>query len=206
MSSYITRFKTLALIAALLLVTACGSDSDSTPPPPAASPDMFNIDFSSHWGTPADTYGAAAAQSGVWNAHTDIAGGSVTLLDLAGGASAATIAVTATDDGWTGSAAGDTQLLLNDNFYLSGATWTVDIAGLVNTSYLLYIYGPAHTSVTTGDMTINGVSVTGIPGGTTLVEGTSHVIHPITVTDGTISMSGTGASFVGLSGLQIVPQ
>ena len=56
-------------------------------------------------------------------------------------------------------------------------------------------------------MTVGGVAVASIPGdpGSTLIEGTSWVSVPVTVTDGTLAISGTDPSFSGVAGLQVVP-
>ena len=194
-----------ALLAMVGLLTACGGNGGGGG---AAAPIGVNIDFGAIKGFPAATYPAAASQAGEWNNIVDIAGVEQPLNDLSGAASSLKISVTSEDaTGSTGNDITDDNKLLNDNFYSSsGATWTVLMTGIPSGDYSLYIYGPSHSSVPTGDMTINGAAVASIAGGATLVLGTSYTVVPVTISNGTLTMSGVNAvSFAGLAGLQLVP-
>jgi hypothetical protein len=99
--------------------------------------------------------------------------------------------------------------LFDNVFTTAGNVWSVAFSGLAHGDYDLYLYAPGNPSVSTGDLTVNGVSVVGIPGGGysgDLIEGTSYLVEPIHVDDGTLTISGTGSSFSGLAGLQLVPE
>jgi len=194
-----------ALLAMVGLLTACGGGGSSGGGAP--TPIGVNIDFGAQAGTPAAIYPAAASQPGEWNNIVDVAGIEQPLNDLSGAVSSLKISVTSDfADGVGGSSTTDDDKLLNDNFYSSsGATWTVLMTGIPSGDYSLYIYGPSHTSVPTGDMTINGTAVASIAGGGTLVLGTSYTIELVTISNGTLTMSGVNAgSYAGLAGLQLV--
>jgi len=170
----------------------------------------LNIDFGT-FGTapsvPTSDYGAAAGQDGYWNR----AGLGVTaLFDTFGLGPGASVNVTA-DVGTGGIGdppSSDDGKLLNDNFYsANGNSWSANLSGLVSGAYTVFLYAPTNSAVPTGDMTVGGVAVPSIPGdtGSTLIEGTSWVSVQVTVTDGTLMISGTGTSYSGLAGIQVVP-
>lgn len=167
----------------------------------------INIDFGTFGGTPLTTYGAVASQEGLWNL---VGLGASAITDL-NGVTGVTINLNADSDGGSVGTctAPDNQLLLCDNFYSSdGATWDLTINGLRNGIYTLYIYAPSNSAVPTGDMTVNGIAVASIPGDSSyiLTEGTSYVVVTlVSVTGGSLTMSGFGATFSGLAGLQISP-
>ena len=168
----------------------------------------LNVDFGSAHGTPSNTFGAASGQVGTWN--TLGLGTTSGLLDITGAATTVAVTVTSqTDTGSSGgSCGGDLGALLDDNFYTSGATWSVDLSGLTNGNYSVYLYGPNHTGVETGNMVVNGVAVASISGdGCSFIAGTTHTAIQVSVTNGTLSIAGTNiASFAGLGGLQLIEQ
>jgi hypothetical protein len=100
------------------------------------------------------------------------------------------------------------EMLLEDNFYsIDGNSWSANLSGLVSGAYTVFLYAPSNPSVPTGAMTVGNFAVSSIPGstGSTLIEGTSWVSAQVTVTDGTLMISGAGASYSGLAGIQVVP-
>ena len=101
----------------------------------------------------------------------------------------------------------DDELLFNDNvFSTSGASWSADLAGLAAGEYEVYLYAPSHGAVPSGDMSVGGTAVPSIPGdtGSTLIEGTSWLRVPATVTAGSLAITGASTGLAGLAGLQVV--
>lgn len=173
----------------------------------AAEPRGINVDFGQYHGLPTAGYGAASGQSGAWN---EVGAGVSALVDTSGNPSGADLTLETTNgSGFVGSTAiGDDQRLLQDYFFSSrGATWIVELSGLEAAEYLIYLYAPAHVGVTTGDMTVDGAPVASLPGdvGANLIEGTSYTSAAVTVTDGSVVISGVVDGNGGLAGLQIVP-
>jgi hypothetical protein len=175
--------------------------------PAARAGEGWNVDFGSFFGVPASSYGAAAGQVGAWNK----AGLGVTpLVDLAGAASGASVNVVA-DNGFGnsgGSPATGAELLLSDNFLsVDGASWSVVLSGLGSGDYAVFLFAPSNHNVPTGTMTVGGLAVPGIPGDPdgALIQGKSWLQVPATVASSTLAISGQGATFSGLAGLQVVP-
>jgi len=165
----------------------------------------LNIDFGTAHSEPTSDYGAAAGQDGYWNR----AGLGVTaLLDTFGLGPGASVNVTAdSGDGAHGVPSSDDEKLLQDNFYSrNGNSWSANLSGLASGVYDVFLYAPTNSAVPTGDMTVGGVAVPSIPGDTdsTLIEGTSWVSAQVTVTDGTLMISGAGTRYSGLAGIQVV--
>lgn len=151
----------------------------------------INIDFGDQHGTPSATFGAASGLAGFWNEINP--GVTSALIGTDGFSTDVDISVVANRPGHTVLvSADDAERLLNDNFYDAG-TWTVDLIGLADGPYTLFVYAPTHTSVSSGIMQINGVAAGELPGSAagTLVEGVSYAEFPITVSDGALSLSGT---------------
>jgi hypothetical protein len=169
----------------------------------------LNIDLGPHFATPSNAYGAAANQAGEWN--TLGLGVTSNLVGLDGAPTSVSATVTAgTDDGWDDVCPGDSMALLADNIYTQGGTWTVTLTGIANGTYTVYLYQPGHTSVFTGNMTVNGIAVTGLSGhGCTLAAGSNYATTRVTVTNGQLTVvgdsAGTAHNFAGLAGLQLVP-
>ena len=169
-----------------------------------------NIDFGRGTGIPCPSYPAAGNQVGEWNNINDVTGRKVSLTTLSGAPSPLKISVTAQFSGThrnLGYEITDSNFifLLNDYFYSPmGAAWTVSITGVPNGTYSLFIYAPG-SNVRTGDMTINGKYVPSISGGSSLTEGTSYIEEVVTISNGTLSMSGANSWISGLSGLQLIP-
>jgi len=173
----------------------------------AAAVQGINVDFGQYHGLPAASYGAASAQSGTWN---EVGTGTSALVDTGGIPSGVSLTlVAANGSGFVGgTAASDDERLLKDYFFGSnGDTWIVELNGLEAGEYLVYLYAPAHSVVSTGDMTVDGAPAGSLPGdvGANLIEGTSYTSAPATVTDGTLVISGVVDAYGGLAGLQIVP-
>jgi len=174
--------------------------------------DSINIDFGSGRGIPPSSYGAASGQAGTWNQI--VRGTTSNLLDVSGVPTSVNIVVNASSLGGAGPASNDDQKLLNDNFHSSPAaslTWSVNLSGLVDQPYDVYLYAPTNISVSTGNMTVNGSPIgqlIGDPNGL-LIQGTSYEKYNTTVSGGLLtlsgSVSGTSFSFGGLAGMQLVP-
>jgi len=165
----------------------------------------FNIDLGTTYPVPAKTYGAASGQTGLWNS---VGLGDTTLVGLIDGSSRVTLTLVAS----TASAASpppapttDDPKLLNDEFSSDGPSWAVTLTHLADGDYHVYLYAPSD-DVESGPMTVGGVAVGSIPGdpGGTLIEGTSWTSVDVTVSGGTLAITGGGVS-TGLAGLQIVP-
>ncbi len=169
----------------------------------------INIDFGVGQSaiTAPNTFGAASGQVGVWN-NVDL-GATSNLLDLSGNPTTASATVdAAVGTGYGGGCVGDLGALTNDNFYTTLPTWSVDLSGLTNGSYIVYLYGPSHDSVGTGNMVVNGVPVSSISGdGCSFVAGTNYTTVQVSVTSGSLLIAGTNiAQYAGLSGLQLIQQ
>ncbi len=191
------RLRSLVRIVALALCALA---------PAARGAGGVNVDFGAAFGVPSVGYGAASGQVGHWN----MAGLGVTALaDLSGTASGTSVNVVADfATGASGAPITDDELLLGDNFFSSpGVAWRAGFTGLADGAHLVFLYAPRHTSVPTGTMSVGGVPVAGIPGSgsSVLIEGTSWVKVPVTVTGGTLAISGSNTSYSGLAGLQLQP-
>jgi hypothetical protein len=197
------------LASVVFLSGLCGTDS--------ALALLINIDFDQSIAErrPSDDFGAASGQTGVWNQVR--LGSSSNLLDVNGNVTSVEITVSAfTDSGQAFFPTNDAQRLLNDNF-LSGinavpSDWAVTITGLPNTANDLFLYAPTNSLVSTGLMTVNGMSLTELLGNDLglLVEGESWIAAQVEVAGGTLSITGTSnggsRAFAGLAGLQLVPE
>jgi hypothetical protein len=173
----------------------------------------FNIDFSTEYnsghGSVSSTYGAAANQAGVWNEITS--DGPTALVDLSGAASGASyqsgvgLSYNCTIAPGTST---DEICLLGDGMMAMNGTWRFSITGLSNADYTIYYYEPAHSSVSTGAFTVNGIAATPLSStSTTLTQNVNWASMQVTVTDGTLSFVGSSVqdtTFYGLAGLQIV--
>ena len=170
------------------------------------APAALNVDFGTAYGTPSAGYGAASGQSGTWSLG-DV--GVHEVIDLAGLATPASMTVVAGfPHGNSGPPADDDGLLLNDNFFTpSGGGWTVAFAGLAAGSYEVLLYAPSNGVVPTGAMSVGGIPVPSLPGSpsSTLIEYLSWVRVPVTVLDGTLTITGSGGGSTGLAGLQLQP-
>lgn len=174
---------------------------------PAAAQNL-NVDLGTGAGAPSSSYGAAAAQPGVWNSFGT---GSFPLVGLGGGATGVTLLASADGVGTGGFGGGDSQALLGDNLFdcVDPDAWSFGFTGLANGIYALYVYAPSNGVVDTGTVTANGVLLTSMPGSeaSTLIEGTSWKRAYVRVSAGVLDVggAGTGASnCAGVSGVQLV--
>jgi hypothetical protein len=187
------------------------------PGPPIAASMNIDIGPSAPYGSPSSTYGAAAAQPGVWNARSVPVSSSV-LNDLAGVPCNALLTRTGTqlvdfsfnNPGTTG----DDQALLDDAHDVGGvgatATWT--ISNLFGGNYTVYTYAFAPDSA----LFVSSVSVAGSTdpvqnvGGAwsgSHVQGVTYARHsvPGVASGGSIAITvATVTSFGTLNGIQIV--
>ena len=179
----------------------------------STSASSINIDFGYLEGEPASVFGGVGEQ-GFWNqARLGTTSGLIDINDTVTGVS---VDVIAQADG--GSSApqspGDIDKLLGDNIFTnttSGGLWEVQFGGLSDGAYEIIIYAPSNTAVSTGLMTINGVSAGELPGDNpaSLIDGISYGIYNTIVSGGLLDISGTttGSAFShsGLAGVQISP-
>ena len=167
-----------------------------------------NIDFGSKYGAPPNTYGAASGQTGTWNDIRNL-GITSNLFDLDGNST--TVNITISAETITGSSyyPGDAGLIVSDNFYVrANNSWNISLTNLNNGIYDVYLYMPHNIAVDTGAGNVNGISFTNISGdfGGTFIQGTNyHLLTGVTITDGTLSATGSTSSFSGLAGIQITP-
>lgn len=167
----------------------------------------FNVDLGTHWGAPSDDLTAASGQAGAWN-EVGLAG-SAGLVDVINRVTAVTVTVTAqTDTGWTGAGTTDAEVLVEDNIFTSGGGgWTVAFSGLPNDLYDIYLYAPAHPSVPSGALTVNGQPAGSLSGDFSgaFIEGVNFARVVVTVGAGVLTLVGSDPSIIGLAGVQIVP-
>jgi hypothetical protein len=170
----------------------------------------WNVDLGDSAGTPSDAYGAASGQTGRWN--TVNLGVTSGLVDTATSPTAVSITVSADTDGGNGPGCftTDTDACVGDNIFTHNGTWTVNLAGLANDMYEVFLYAPTHVEVATGNMLVNGIAAASIAGTTDcdLTEGVGSVWVRVTVIDGTLSLTGdsagSGFSYAGLAALQLM--
>ena len=169
----------------------------------------FNIDFGVQWGTPAPSFGAAASQSGFWEAIT-ATGTTSNLTDTGGATTSVSLTLSADDpSGNDGDGSTDARKLTDDNFYSgSGNSWSISMANLSDGEYDVYLYAPTHSGVNTGTFTVNGSPVASMPGqdsDTLGPQGTDwDVVGGVSVSGGSLTIESTStSSFRGLAGLQL---
>ena len=166
----------------------------------------FNVDLNATFGTPSNTYGAAASQAGTWNTLTTT--GPSALLDTSGGATG----VTATANQFflfsfnNAGTAGDDEMLMDDG--ADGArTWT--FSGLANGSYDIYTYAWAPDSATfLTNVSVNGSAsqTVGGPWPGSHALGVTYALHTTNVTTGQVLVTLTVQSgFATTNGFQIRP-
>jgi hypothetical protein len=173
-------------------------------------------------GVPSSGFGAASGQTGVWNSYAATSG-PISLVGLGGGATTATLSITATSTTVSVTAfnnannTGDFALLLNDAQQIGtttqGGTRTYTFNGLTDGPYSLYTYAvpPANQN---GEIFINipgsseGTLIsTGTMPGNSFVLGRTHVIHTLNVVGGSFSVNVSdvaGAPSAYVSGFQLV--
>lgn len=103
----------------------------------------------------------------------------------------------------------DFDKLVCDNFYTRNGSWAVDVTGLLNGSYNVYLYEPSNSVVELGNGNVNGTAFDSITGGTTVDEGVSYLsFATVNVSGGLLNVTATsigiGAAYAGLAGMQLV--
>jgi len=170
---------------------------------PAAAQN-FNVDLNATFGTPANTYGAAAAQAGTWNTLTTA--GPNALLNVSGaatGVSASANQFILFSFNNAGTSGADEQLM--DDGADGARTWT--ISGLANGTYDVYTYAWAPDSATfLTNVSVNGSATQTVggawPGAHAL--GVTYAQHSATVSAGQITIGLTVVSgFATTNGFQI---
>jgi len=173
-----------------------------------ASAQQFNIDFGSHFTGLPSTYGAAAGQTGSWNDVISL-GLTSGLVDLSGSPTDVDVTITSNNPaGNVNNQNSNDQILLTDFFFSTdGNAWSVEFANLDAGLYDVYVYAPRNTIVSTGDFTVNGVSVSDLPGAETMIEDISYTVVSGVIVSGAETLSLLSTSTVGnrgLSGIQLV--
>jgi hypothetical protein len=193
----------LLVAAGLLLLTADAA--------PAAN---INIDFGTVFGSPSTAYGAAAGQTGTWNAFTN-SPASAALLDVTGAASGVTLAVTPGRTQFSfnnAGTSGNDQALMDDFLDLRNipsSLTTFTFSGLTPGTYNVYTYAwasdsaSARTTVAVAGALQGSQAVGGAwPGGQAL--GVTYALHTVTLTGGNLVVTaGPTTGFGALNGFQI---
>lgn len=192
---------------------------------PVALGQSFNIDIDgaigSGAGAPASSWGAAAGQSGIWNAIVFQPNnpGPFALVDASGNPTGVTLrqtGATGTLNFTQNATSGNTKLLMDDAVFAATA-YTITVSGLAAGTYTFYTYANAPSG--SGGFERNGVIIAGasspnpqsiggpIIAGTPLVNGMTHAIHNITVTAGqnvVINATPFNGGNAYINGIQIV--
>ena len=197
--------KPLALLGTLALGSAAFGQS-------------INIDCgaNSTFPIPSDTYGAAAAQAGSWNAISSSASGAA-LVAIDGAPTGVTASVAGAFGNFefnNASTSGDDQNLLDDIIDVgsAGSVVTLTLAGLADGDYSIYTY--AWTPDNPTGFSTN-ISIAGATGGTqtisgpfsgTHVQGDTYALHTLSISGGgsVIITAATNSGFGSINGVQIV--
>lgn len=166
----------------------------------------FNLDVGPNlilWPAPSSNYGAAAGQTGEWNAVKDPFAGA-SLFDLFGGGTSVSVSsnVSSSFSYPFGTLGSDDDAFTSDgqsiSFFGPTAVWT--FTGLVDGNYDVYTYAwaPENTGTQT-DITITGdpggtQSVGGVWNGSPHVQGVTYALHNVTVSGGTFSVEAIGTN------------
>ncbi len=167
----------------------------------------YNIDLGADEGTPTSAYGGAAGTPGLWNTLTT--SGLHPLLSTTGISASVTVNVSDSPSGNFAGAATDDHRLLGDNVLdCINDDWLLEFDSLVPATYTVTLYAPEHPAVETGDMNVNGLTVSNLVGNlSTLVDGVSYASVDVSVTDGTLVVSsdgvGAGSNCAGIAGVQV---
>lgn len=185
----------------------------------AFSPSLFaqaiNIDYGVDAGTPADTFGAASGQAGVWNSLSGFEDEPVFLQDTSGNDTEVGL-IRSLPFGQALSDApettGDMAALLDDYLDLHSVPAEFMFTDIQPGEYLLYAYSwppdnsNYRTSLWVNDDSDNAQLVGGAwPGG--FQQGITHAVHTAQVNDDrTLVLHTFGLTKGTLNGLQLVPQ
>lgn len=115
----------------------------------ATSAQSFNIDCGVALGTPSTSFGGAAGQPGVWNQFAGNTDEPLALVDVSGGATGVTMALSLpAGPGFTDhpDVTGETGSLLEDYIDLRSISTQMTFSGLAAGEYLLYVYAWAPDS------------------------------------------------------------
>jgi hypothetical protein len=185
----------------------------------------INIDFGTTFGTPSNSYGAAAGHVGYWNGIVPTSSGPHALLNLAGAPSGVTLTISAGEASFSSndpSTSGDDQALLDDELDIRpigvGNTATVTLIGLPADTYDVYTYArdadtPANEEVSVNVNGVGGQNV--MPTSDTFsgfALGENYALHTVTIAAGqNLSIVVTivqdpGADYGMINGIQLVPE
>ncbi len=184
---------------------------------PFAAAQSFNLDVGDNlilFPVPANSYGGAAAQTGVWNAVVHPY--SVTLADLNGNPTSVTTSSTtsASFNYFPCPLTGDDYNLMADiqDLPTIGGPYTWTFSGLQNGDYAVYTYAWAPEDNTTQTRVTVPLSIDpaqdigGIWGGSPHQLGVTYALHHVTVTSGTftVDVEGLAGHDGSINGFQLV--
>jgi hypothetical protein len=186
----------------------------------AANAQSFNVDVEIPngdpivgGGAPGSSFGAAANQTGFWNALPAVTISGFGLLDLQGNPTSVTASCVGSGGAFgfnNPGNTGDFNLLLNDADRIGTGSLRYTLSGLANGSYRIFTYS-VRPNVTTGssDITVIGaaiptVHVAGVMPGNSFILGVTHAIHEVNITDGTLQIRADGTPGDYVNGFQIV--
>ncbi|MCC6407666.1 MAG: hypothetical protein IT453_10885 [Planctomycetes bacterium] len=183
---------------------------------PLSSAQSFNIDVGDNliiFPVPANSYVAAAGQSGVWNSSKFPY--STSLVNLDGSPSSATTSSNQSSsyNHFPSTLSGDDYNFMVDiqDVPVIGGPWSWTFAGLSNGDYVLYTYAWApenngnKTRVDVVGSPDGAQDVGGIWAGGAFVAGVTHAVHHVTVTNGQIDVTVEGLNSNGsVNGFQLV--
>lgn len=202
----LTRLSVLA-VQALGLISVAQAQSFNV------DVDIFNGNPLGGAGAPSPGFGAAAGQTGFWNALPAQIINGFGLLDVQGNATGVTVNCTGSGGAFgfnNPSNGGDFNLLLNDADAIGTGGLTYTLNGLAPGTYRIFTYS-VRPNVTVGssDITVPGavvptVHVTGVMPGNSFVLGVTHSIHDITLTGGALQIRAAGTAGDYVNGFQIV--
>jgi hypothetical protein len=180
-----------------------------------AGAQSINIDFGDASHVAPDTY-AAAGLAGTWNAINDQSGLPIPLVGLDGAASSATLTLIPAVGSFLfedRATAGNESLLMDDVLAgLGDVVVSLTFDGLEKGQYLVIVYGwtpnaPDQVTWIWFEQQIEGVEILGGPWPGGLVEGITHSITTVEVTDGSVQMEmvGTITGSMGvINGIQFI--
>lgn len=176
-------------------------------------------------GTPSETFGAAAGQAGFWNGVGALVGSPISLSDLLGNTTDATVLKTADNPGGVGGFSftgntGDFALLLNDAeqvaTLVSGGNLTYTFSGLASGAYDVYTYAAHRAGAFSATpvfvpeaVTSNTQIVTGPMPGNAFQYLITHSIHRVVLQAGgefhiSITQPPNHSQGMNVNGIQIV--